>query len=227
METGGVQDVDGLYKVLELSHINNTKELNLPPTPQGAGEEKPESEKPRNTKHDTEEKAEPPKPNLEMELFESIREVYNSTLPELPKAEKITASRAKALRQRIKESPERKEPGWWKKFFSRVRNFPWPMGRNKDKWRANFDWLIGERGMQKILEGTFRPFQGSAAAEGLELEKKYTNAEGLVDAKAILRDIEAAECRKRPIGIIGVIGNYGNIGNTGEASIGHSGGNPG
>jgi biotin operon repressor len=226
METGGVQDVDGLYKVLELSHINNTKELNLPPTPQGAGEGKPETEKPQKTEHDTEGKTEPPKPSPESELFEVIRGIYNSTLPELPKAEKITASRAKALRQRIRESSDRKEPGWWEKFFSSVRNFPWPMGQNKDRWRADFDWLIGERGMQKILEGSFMPFQsasafGEATAEGLELQKKYTNAEGLVDAKAILRDIDAAERRKRPIGIIG------NHGNTGEAGFGHSRGNPG
>jgi hypothetical protein len=227
--------VDGLYKVLELSHINNTKELNLPPTPQGGGEEKSESEKPQNPKHDTEEKAEPPKPNRETELFEAIRAAYNSTLPELPKAEKVTASRAKALRQRIRESPERREPGWWKRFFSSVREFPWPMGQNRDRWRADFDWLIGERGMQKILEGTFRPFQHTAAfrertADGLETQKKYTDSGGLVDAKAILRDIEAAESRRRPIGIMGGIGNYGNAGNTrntGEAGIGNSGGNPG
>jgi predicted transcriptional regulator len=235
METGGVQDVDALYKVLELSHINNTKELLSPPTPQGAGERKPEGGKSQESKHDTEEKAEKPKPSPELELFEAIRETYNSTLPELPKAEKITASRSKVLRQRIRESPERMEPNWWKKFFSRVRNFPWPMGQNKDRWRADFDWLIGERGMQKILEGTFRPFQRTAASregteDSLERQKKYTNSGGLVDAKAILRDIEAAESRRRPTGIMGGIGNDGNIRNTrntGEAGIGNSGGNPG
>jgi biotin operon repressor len=229
VETGGVQDVDSLYKVLELSHMNNTKELKSPPLPpQGAGEGRPGDEKPQEPKHDTEEKAEPSKPNREMEMFEAIRGAYNSALPELPRAEKITASRAKVLRQRIRESPERREPGWWKKFFSRVRDFPWPMGQNRDKWRADFDWLIGERGMQKILEGTFRPFQNTA--DGLEPQKKYTNSGGLVDAKAILRDIEAAESRRRPIGIIGGIGNDGNIRNTrntGEAAIGNSRGNPG
>jgi hypothetical protein len=206
--------------------MNNTKELESPPTPQGGGEGKPESakaEEPQNQKHDTEGKAELPKPNPETELFEAIRETYNSTLPELPRAEKITASRAKILRQRIRESPERKEISWWEKFFSGVREFPWPMGQNKDKWRADFDWLIGERGMQKILEGSFQKAQavGDLAIDSLEFQKKYTDAEGLVDAKAMLRDIEAAERRKRPIGIIG------NYGNTGEAGIGHSRGNPG
>jgi hypothetical protein len=97
------------------------------------------------------------------------------------------------------------------------------MGQNKDRWRADFDWLIGERGMQKILEGSFQkaPAVAECAIDSLEFQKKYTNAEGLVDAKAILRDIDAAERRKRPIGIIG------NHGNTGEAGFGHSRGNPG
>jgi predicted transcriptional regulator len=234
VETGGVQDADALYKVLELSHINNTKELLSPPAPQGAGGGKPEGGKSQKPKHDTEEKSEAPKPSPELELFEAIREAYNSALPELPKAEKITASRAKVLRQRIRESPECRELSWWKKFFSTVRNFPWPMGQNKDKWRADFDWLTGEKGMQKILEGAFLPFQNKAAfggsvAEGLEPQKKYTDSGGLVDAKAILRDIEAAESRRRPIGIIGGIGNDGNIRNTrntGETGIGNSGGNP-
>jgi hypothetical protein len=198
-ETGGIQDVDAPYNVLELSHINNTKELESPPTPQGSGEARPESEKPQKQKHDTEEKIEPPKPNGEMELFESIRETYNSALPELPKAEKITASRAKILRQRIRENPERKEPDWWKSFFFSVREFPWPMGQNKDKWRADFDWLIGERGMQKILEGSFKkaPAIGECAIDSREFQKKYTDSEGRIDARAMLRDIERASANRQ------------------------------
>ncbi|MDR0764630.1 MAG: helix-turn-helix domain-containing protein [Synergistaceae bacterium] len=203
-ETGGVQDVDGLYKVLELSHMNNTKELNLPPTPQGAGEEKTESEnekaeEPQKPKHDTEGKAEAPKPSPESELFEAIRRAYNHILPELPKAEKLTASRAKVLRQRIRENPERKEPDWWKKFFPSVRNFPWPMGQNRDKWRADFDWFIGERGMQKILEGSFQKASaiGECAIDSREFQKKYTDSEGRIDARAMLRDIERASAHRQ------------------------------
>jgi hypothetical protein len=187
--------------------LNNSSKEHIPPTPQ-RGEEREknlESPKPQNQEYDTAGKAEPPKPDGEKELFEAIREAYNSTLPELPKAEKITASRSKVLRQRIRESHERKEPRWWEKFFSRVRNFPWPMGKNRDKWRADFDWLIGERGMQKILEGAFLPFRSGAALneatdewqELEKLEKKYTNAEGLLDAKAILREIDAAPRLRR------------------------------
>jgi hypothetical protein len=134
-----------------------------------------------------------------MELFEGIRGIYNTILPELPKAEKITISRAKSLRQRIRESPERKEIDWWKKFFSSVRDFPWPMGQNKDKWRADFDWLIGERGMQKILEMSFQkaPAVGECAIDSLEFQKKYTDSEGRIDARAMFRDIERASTHRR------------------------------
>jgi hypothetical protein len=197
METGGVQDVETLYKVLELSHMNNTKEQESPLTPQGVEEGKPEIERPQKTKHDTEAKAETPKSHPESELFEAIRGTYNAVLPELPKAEKVTSSRAKTLRQRIREDLDRQEPEWWRKFFSDVRGFPWPMGRNKDNWCADFDWLIGERGMQKILEGSFQKApNGNSSNDSLELQKKYTDSEGRIDAKAMLRDAERASARR-------------------------------
>jgi hypothetical protein len=191
----------GLNNVFEQHLFNSSKDNSSPLIPQGEKEGKPESEneKPQEPKHDTEEKSEPPKPNREKELFETIRETYNSTLPELPKAEKLTASRAKVLRQRIRESPDRKEPDWWKKFFSDVRDFPWPMGRNRDKWRADFDWLIGERGMQKILEGSFQkaPAVGECAIDSREFQKKYTDSEGRIDARAMLRDIQRASADRQ------------------------------
>jgi hypothetical protein len=215
----------GLNNVFEQPLFNSSKKEHIPPTPQGGAEREeksePENPKPQKPEHDTEGKTADQKPRPESELFEAIRGAYNSILSELPKAEKITGTRAKALRERIREDPNRKEPDWWGKFFSRVRGFPWPMGNNPKGWRADFDWLIGERGTQKILEGSFRPERapvfGERTAEGLELQKKYTNPGGLVDAKAMLRDIEAAERRRR---------SCGDFGNTGEAGIGYSLGNP-
>jgi hypothetical protein len=205
--------VAGVNKVLEQLQKNSKKYNTLPPAPQGAepkGEapkmverEKTEieDEKPQKPEHDTEEKGKAQQSCPEAaftSLFETIRRTYNEVLPELPQAEKITASRAKTLKQRIRENPERKQVEWWEKFFARVREFPWPMGSNKDKWRADFDWLVGERGMQKILEGSFQkalPFGGSAMS-GLELQKKYTDSEGRVDARAMLRDLQrASACR--------------------------------
>jgi hypothetical protein len=131
-----------------------------------------------------------------------VLNAYSAALPELPKAEKITDSRAKIIIRRIEEDPARRKLSWWKQFFSRVKGFPWPMGDNPSNWRADFDWLIGERGMQKILEGSFgrtstsAPHFGEGTKVGWELQKKYTDAGGRVDGKAILRELQASQARK-------------------------------
>jgi hypothetical protein len=124
---------------------------------------------------------------------------YNTALPELPQTEKVTASRAKIIKQRIEEDVERRKLSWWKHFFLRVRGFPWPMGDNPSKWRADFDWLIGEKGMQKILEGGFgrasSPILGKGTKAGWELQKKYTDEGGRINGRAILREIQSSQAR--------------------------------
>jgi predicted transcriptional regulator len=198
--TGGVRDTDAHIKVLEQDYMNKTKEQNTPPTPpgeksEGEGGKFPEEQK----KHDTEQKAQGTKA-AGAEFFELVLNAYNTALPELPKAEKITAPRAKILRQRIREDPARRRLSWWKQFFSGVRGFPWPMGDNPSNWRANFDWLIGEKGMQKILEGGFGRTSGPNLGKGTkadwELQKKHTDEGGRIDGKAILREIQASQARR-------------------------------
>jgi predicted transcriptional regulator len=199
--TGRVHVLDTHIKVLEQDHINKTKEQEYPPTPQGIWEgrnEKYETSKPQNQnqKHDTEAKSEEQIQRMEPDaapLHETILRAFNEILPELPGAERLTASRIKALRLRIGEDPARKEADWWKQYFDGVRLFPWLMGNNPHNWKATFDWLIGETGMQKVIEGGFmkasRPEY--SREELLEWQRRYTDERGIVDAKALLRDWRA------------------------------------
>jgi predicted transcriptional regulator len=186
----------GLNNVFEQPFFNSPKKEHIPPAPQGGGREEGEAGNGKNQepKHVTGEGGKPSKPLAEAEACEAIRSAYNAILPELPQAGKVTASRAKALRERIRDDPARRKLAWWKWFFSSVREFPWPMGGNPSNWRADFDWLASEKGMQKILEGSFNRASASSerSSAGLELQKKYTDKEGLVNAKAILRDYESA-----------------------------------
>jgi hypothetical protein len=64
------------------------------------------------------------------------------------------------------------------------------MGHNSGNWKPTFDWLIAENGMQKIIEGGFikASQKETQQMELRELQKKYTNERGLVDAKALLRE---------------------------------------
>jgi hypothetical protein len=190
----------GLNNVFEQLLKNSLKNNNPPLTPQGGREgrdEEFEIQKPQNQnqRHDTEGKNK----NLEadsniLHLHEAVLAAFNETLPELPNAEKLTASRIKTLNSRIGEEPARKESSWWRKYFERVRLFPWLMGRNPNNWKATFDWLIGEGGMQKVIEGGFIkvPHSEYSREDLRELQRKYTNERGIVDAKALLRDWRAS-----------------------------------
>ena len=187
----------GLNNVFEQPLKNSLKDNNIPPTPQGEGwgNAEPENPKPQNPKHDTEAKGErqesahsfPVTP-----LHTDILAAFNEILPELPQAEMLTSSRTQTLNLRISEDPARQSPDWWRRYFERVRLFPWLMGRNPNNWKATFDWLSGEDGMRKVIEGSFtqapRLCQEYSSEELREWQKKYTDESGIVDAKALLRD---------------------------------------
>jgi predicted transcriptional regulator len=128
--------------------------------------------------------------DIQNALNEAVLTAYNELLPELPKAERITDSRAKILGRRIRDDPKRAEPNWWRRYFLGVREFPWPMGDNPHNWRADFDWLIGEKGMQKIIEGSFK--RTLSALTNAVAEEKHTNEGGEVDGRAVLRELRCS-----------------------------------
>jgi hypothetical protein len=217
--TGGVPVADAPLDVLEQDHLNMTKELKDPPIPpEGKNTEipqpklkEPEGQEPRTQEQEPkiqeQEPTKEPEPMTQPEeekrpetkpaadtpgFIEVILAAYNRILPELPSAGGVTSSRGRAVRRRIKEDGERSDPSWWERYFSLVREFPWLMGNNPSGWRACLDWLIGERGMLKVLEGGFGRSSPDEPRDGAELQKKYTGANGVVDVKSLLRDLETA-----------------------------------
>jgi ABC-type Fe3+ transport system substrate-binding protein len=67
------------------------------------------------------------------------------------------------------------------------------MGSNPNNWKAAIDWLISEDGMQKVLEGAFRPrgVNDFTYEEKMALQKKYMYGEGLFDAQGMLAEWRA------------------------------------
>jgi hypothetical protein len=178
----------GLNNVFEQLLFNSSKE-HVPPTPQRGTKGKisrHENQRPQKPEHDTGEKTE----NPESKLISEILSAYSGTLQKLPTVEKLTASRIKALNLRIREDPARNDPEWWKRYFRSVRDYPWLMGNNPSGWKANFDWLTGESGMRKVIEGSFTKIPGSGFTEEEKraLQRKYTDERGRVDAVGLLRE---------------------------------------
>ncbi|MDR3354498.1 MAG: helix-turn-helix domain-containing protein [Synergistaceae bacterium] len=132
-------------------------------------------------------------------LIEAIIAAYNKILPELPTAGKPTSSRERAVKRRVWEDGERGELRWWERYFSKVREFPWLMGNNPSNWRACFDWLVGERGMLKVLEGGFGRSSPTNTGNELwneaeyEVQRRFTDENGVVDVRALFNYLDGIE----------------------------------
>jgi hypothetical protein len=120
----------GFNNVFEQPLFNSSKKEHIPPTPQQeTGNGKTSEHENQKPEHDTGRKTENPEPNAPSpNLHGLILSAYNETLQKLPTAEKLTASRTKALNLRIREATARNDPEWWKRYFRSVRDYPWLMG---------------------------------------------------------------------------------------------------
>jgi hypothetical protein len=87
--------------------------------------------------------------------YESIVDLFNSMLPDLPHVDLITDERKKTIKARWMTTDNTQSLDWWKDFFSHVGQSDFLMGRAKDSFRASFDWITTKRNFVKIIEGNY------------------------------------------------------------------------
>jgi hypothetical protein len=86
---------------------------------------------------------------------EQIIDLYNQTLPTLPKVKFQTPERKKTLAARWKENKARQSVDWWKGYFEHVAECSYLLGAGNRGWVADFDWLIKGSNMIHICEGRY------------------------------------------------------------------------
>ncbi|MGR3963836.1 helix-turn-helix domain-containing protein [Pseudomonas sp. 910_23] len=90
---------------------------------------------------------------------QAIVDLFNETLPGLPRVVMITKSRVATLNARWNESVVHQDLDFWSDFFKLVAASPFLMGqtegRNSKPFRAVFDWLIAPGNFVKVIEGNF------------------------------------------------------------------------
>ena len=87
--------------------------------------------------------------------YESIVELFNEMLPDLPHVDLITEERKKTIKARWRTSAKTQSLEWWQEFFSHVERSDFLMGRAKESFRANFDWITKKSNFVKIIEGNY------------------------------------------------------------------------
>lgn len=88
--------------------------------------------------------------------YQKIVDTYHECLENLPTVRMLTSARRKALRSRIREDAKRKDPEWWRGYFEYAASIPFLAGKGESDWKPNFDWLINETNMVKVIEGKYQ-----------------------------------------------------------------------
>jgi len=84
-----------------------------------------------------------------------IIEIYNDTLPELPRCKTLSESYRKMLRTRWREDGERQSLEWWQNFFeTKIKASSFLMGK-KTEFTADLTWIVRPKNFTKIINGNY------------------------------------------------------------------------
>ena len=81
-------------------------------------------------------------PEFENPLYKQIAKLYNGTCTSLPKVTTISSARERVIKQ-------------FQTLFRKAQASKFLTGKNKNNWRANFDWLMNATNFAKVLDGNY------------------------------------------------------------------------
>ena len=84
--------------------------------------------------------------------YDEVVKAYNSFCTKLRQVSKITDSRKKAIKARWNQNDS---ITFYYNYFSQANETPFLTGANDNNWMADFDWLMKENNMAKVLEGKY------------------------------------------------------------------------
>lgn len=83
--------------------------------------------------------------------YQEIVDLYNDTCVSFPRVQKISDARKKAIRARLNCYTM----GDFANLFAKAEASDFLKGNNQRNWSANFDWMIKDANMAKILDGNY------------------------------------------------------------------------
>lgn len=121
---------------------------------------------------------------------QTILDMFNEICKSYPRATKLSESRRKAIKARLKMY----SIDDFKQLFEMAEGSSFLKGGNNHNWSANFDWLIKDANMAKVLDGNYSD-AGEKQQEEPERRKKEPVSEGF---KAIYeRNMRRKEMEER------------------------------
>ena len=101
-------------------------------------------------------------------IFVTIRELYNSVCGSYPRLAKMSQSRKKAIHARLRTGYTIDD---FSVLFKKAEASDFLKGKNNRNWSADFDWLIRDSNMAKVLEGKYDNKKEERHGAGGEVKK--------------------------------------------------------
>lgn len=89
--------------------------------------------------------------SIEKVNYQRIADMYNEICISFPRLTSLSESRKKAIKARMNTYTEDD----FRKLFEKAEASDFLKGKNKQDWRASFDWLIKDSNMAKVLDGNY------------------------------------------------------------------------
>ena len=84
--------------------------------------------------------------------YQQIADLYNETCVSFPRLTKLSDSRKKAIRARLKQY----SVDDFRRMFEMAESSDFLKGKNDRNWSATFDWMVKDANMAKILDGNYQ-----------------------------------------------------------------------
>lgn len=151
------QNVEGLEKIREQTrkrvakHRYNQKLLDCNVTCNGDVTHGNATDKDKNKDKDKDKDKEEDKDKRERIDYQQIADMYNNTCVSFPRLKSLSDARKKAIKARLRTYSLANI----QTVFEKAEQSDFLKGKNTRNWSANFDWILKDANMAKILDGNY------------------------------------------------------------------------
>lgn len=103
-----------------------------------------------------------------------IKDIYNEICVSFPRLTVLSDRRKKAIRARLNTYSVEQI----KEVFTKAESSDFLKGKNNRNWQANFDWLINDTNMAKVLDGNYDN-KRKVGANGIVIKNEKSELEGV------------------------------------------------
>lgn len=99
--------------------------------------------------------------------YQEIIKAYNDTCVSLPSVSKLSDNRKKAIKARLNSGYSIEDI---KLCFAKAENSSFLKGKNNRNWHADFDWLMKDANIAKVLDGKYDDYGSTEQAANNDLQ---------------------------------------------------------